>query len=99
MCCLEVQLQGQVRHGQLDRDSEQADHAAMLREIQKLLAEERAQKDHFESQVDVLLLFIVVVLCPCWMNTQMMKGFVCCCVFVDLFLVYCYENLGSFEVA
>ena len=46
-----LQLKGRIRSQQLEREKEQTDHVVMLREMQKLLAEERAQKEQLELQV------------------------------------------------
>ena len=46
-----LQLKGRIRNQQLEREKEQTDHVVMLREMQKLLAEERAQKEQLELQV------------------------------------------------
>lgn len=40
-----------IREQQTEREKEQNDHALMLRELQKLLAQERASKDQLENQV------------------------------------------------
>lgn len=56
---LETELQQQtqewknrVRSQQIEREKEQTDHAVMLRELQKLLANERQAKEHIEHQFD-----------------------------------------------
>jgi len=46
-----VQLKGRVRAQQLEREKEQTDHAVMIRELQKLLANERQVKEQIEHQV------------------------------------------------
>ncbi|KAK7104743.1 GRIP and coiled-coil domain-containing protein 1-like [Littorina saxatilis] len=46
------ELKGRVRSQQLEREKEQTDHVVMLRELQKLLAEERLQKEQLELQLD-----------------------------------------------
>lgn len=51
-----------IREQQAEREKEQNDHALMLRELQKLLAQERASKDQLENQVRVLYDFVVVKL-------------------------------------
>lgn len=54
---LETQIQElkmRIREQQAEREKEQNDHALMLRELQKLLAQERASKDQLENQVDDL---------------------------------------------
>lgn len=51
-----------IREQQAEREKEQNDHALMLRELQKLLAQERASKDQLENQVSVLYYFVVVKL-------------------------------------
>lgn len=51
-----------IREQQAEREKEQNDHALMLRELQKLLAQERASKDQLENQVSVLYDFVVVKL-------------------------------------
>lgn len=48
-----------IREQQAEREKEQNDHALMLRELQKLLAQERASKDQLENQVCVLYCFVV----------------------------------------
>lgn len=53
----EIQQQTQewknrVRSQQIEREKEQTDHAVMLRELQKLLANERQAKEHIEHQFD-----------------------------------------------
>lgn len=40
-----------VREQQMEREKEEGDHALMLRELQKLLAQERTSKDQLENQV------------------------------------------------
>lgn len=61
-----VKLKMRIREQQAEREKEQNDHALMLRELQKLLAQERASKDQLENQVRVLLDFVVVKL---WVNS------------------------------
>lgn len=51
-----------IREQQAEREKEQNDHALMLQELQKLLAQERASKDQLENQVSVLLDYVVVKL-------------------------------------
>lgn len=51
-----------IREQQAEREKEQNDHALMLRELQKLLSQERASKDQLENQVSVLYDFVVVKL-------------------------------------
>lgn len=57
-----VKLKMRIREQQAEREKEQNDHALMLRELQKLLAQERASKDQLENQVSVLYDFVVVKL-------------------------------------
>ena len=45
------QLKNRVRSQQIEREKEQTDHAVMLRELQKLLANERQAKEQLENQV------------------------------------------------
>lgn len=45
------QLKMRVREQQMEREKEEGDHALMLRELQKLLAQERTSKDQLENQV------------------------------------------------
>ena len=49
--CIVFQWRTRVRTQQHEREKEQSDHAMMLRELQKLLAEERAAKEQLEHQV------------------------------------------------
>lgn len=46
-----IQLKMRVREQQMEREKEEGDHALMLRELQKLLAQERTSKDQLENQV------------------------------------------------
>ncbi|XP_076441642.1 GRIP and coiled-coil domain-containing protein 1-like isoform X2 [Babylonia areolata] len=46
------ELKGRIRSQQLEREKEQTDHVVMLREMQKLMAEERSQKEQLELQLD-----------------------------------------------
>ena len=47
--CLQWKIR--LRNQQYEREKEQQDHAIMLREIQKLLAEERNVKEGLQEQV------------------------------------------------
>lgn len=49
------QWKNRVRSQQIEREKEQTDHAVMLRELQKLLANERLAKEQVEHQVIYLL--------------------------------------------
>ena len=44
-------MKNRVRSQQIEREKEQTDHAVMLRELQKLLANERQAKEQLENQV------------------------------------------------
>ncbi|XP_025105948.1 GRIP and coiled-coil domain-containing protein 1-like isoform X2 [Pomacea canaliculata] len=46
------ELKSRIRGLQLEREKEQTDYAVMLRELQKLLSEERLQKEALELQLD-----------------------------------------------
>ena len=45
------QLKSRIREQQNEREKEQNDHALMLRELQKLLAEERSKLEVVENKV------------------------------------------------
>lgn len=49
---LTQELKGRIRSQQMEREKEQTDHALMLREMQKLLAEERAHTEQLELQLE-----------------------------------------------
>ena len=46
-----IQVKGRLRAAQHEREREQQDHQLMLRELQKLLAQERMAKEGLEHQV------------------------------------------------
>ncbi|XP_060588727.1 GRIP and coiled-coil domain-containing protein 1-like isoform X2 [Ruditapes philippinarum] len=48
----QLELKNRVRSQQIEREKEQTDHAVMLRELQKLLANERQAKEQLEHQLD-----------------------------------------------
>ena len=45
------QWKSRVRVSQLEREKEQTDHALMLRELQKMLADERIAREQVEHKV------------------------------------------------